>query len=77
MIENRRPTRDEAIKDAGRSWAVTRAMRDAMPPRELAEAVWFPRHPLGTVDAIEALIIQRRKEALAAIEAQQAPPLAA
>jgi hypothetical protein len=66
-----RPTEEEAIKAAGRAWAVTRVERDAMTPREAAEAAWYPYHPLGTVEAIEKLIILRREQALAALEPQR------
>jgi hypothetical protein len=77
MIPRERPTEEEAVKAAGRAWAVTRVERDAMTPRECAEAAWYPYHPLGTVEAIEELIILRREQALAAREAEQIPPLAA
>jgi hypothetical protein len=46
------------------SAALVRAVeqREALPAREAAEAAWYPGHPLGTVDAIEAAIIRRRAE---------------
>jgi hypothetical protein len=46
------------------SAALVRAVekREDLPAREAAEAAWYPGHPLGTVDAIEAAIIRRRTE---------------
>ena len=36
--------------------------RESLPARQAAEAAWYPGHELGSVEAIEAAIIQRRKE---------------
>lgn len=58
-----RPTFEEVCAEAGRLFAVARAERDALSPREAAEAAWYPGHSLGTVEAIEALIIKQRCEA--------------
>jgi hypothetical protein len=68
------PTREAAFEAAGRGLAVARAGRDALSPRAAAEAAWHPGHRLVTVEAIEALIIRQREEALAALRAKQAPP---
>lgn len=69
-------TKDEALRAAGRGLAVARVERDALSPRKAAEAAWYPGHQLGTVEAIEALIISQREQALAA-QRRTAPPLAA
>lgn len=57
----RTPTRDECIATAA-AWLIRGAVRRAaMNPREAAEAAYYPGHPLGTVEAIEAEITRRRK----------------
>lgn len=63
-------TRTEAIQAAGQILAMARAKRDSLSPQAAAEAAWYPSHPLGSVEAIEALIIKQRAEAvrLAAVE---------
>jgi hypothetical protein len=58
-------TREEAIRNAARIFAAARAERDALSPRAAAEAAWYPGHELQTVDAIEALIVDQRREAAA------------
>lgn len=55
------PTRDECIAAAA-AWLIRGAIRRAgMNPHEAALAAYYPGHPLGTVEAIEAEIIRRRK----------------
>lgn len=61
-------TRQEAIRAAVAVFLEARAIRDAKSPREAAEAAWYPGHRLVTVDAIEALIIRQREEAIAMSE---------
>ncbi|MGE7437524.1 hypothetical protein [Kitasatospora sp. NPDC001175] len=56
-------TRQEAIRSAALVLAQARAERDALSPREAAEAAWYPGHRLETVEAIETLIIQQRQAA--------------
>jgi hypothetical protein len=56
-------TREEAIRGAALVLIEARAERDALSPRAAAEAAWYPGHELQTVDAIEALIIEQRREA--------------
>lgn len=56
-------SRQDAIRAAALVFAEARAERDALSPREAAEAAWYPGHRLQTVDAIEALIIAQRAEA--------------
>lgn len=56
-------TRQEAIRGAALVLIEARAERDALSPRAAAEAAWYPGHELQTVDAIEALIIEQRREA--------------
>lgn len=53
-------TRDEYFD--GLAAALIRAveLRESMPARQAAEAAWYPGHRLGTVEAIEAVIRQRR-----------------
>lgn len=55
-------TRDEYID--GIAAALLRAVeqRDSLPARQAAEGAWYPGHPLGSVEAIEAAIVQRRAE---------------
>lgn len=68
-------TRQDAIRGAAIVLAEARAARDALSPRAAAEAAFYPGHRLGSVDAIEALIIRQRAAAEAAHLAQQ--PIAA
>ncbi|NUP24147.1 MAG: hypothetical protein HOZ81_50445 [Streptomyces sp.] len=56
-------SRQDAIRAAALVLVEARAERDALSPRQAAEAAWYPGHRLGTVDAIEALIITQRAEA--------------
>jgi hypothetical protein len=56
-------TRQEAIQAAARVLVVARTARDALTPRAAAEAAWSTGHRLGSVEAIEALIIKQRREA--------------
>jgi hypothetical protein len=70
-----------AIRGAALDYVEIRAERDALSPRAAAEAAWYPGHRLGSIEAIEALIIRQREQALAALRAKQSPvanlPLAA
>lgn len=52
-------TRDQAIADAGRDLAAMLQARDAMTPRELAEASWTPGCGFG-VDELEDRIRAER-----------------
>lgn len=71
-------TREQATRAAGIVLAEARAERDAKAPRAAAEDAWYPGHYLGTVEAIEALIIRQRKQAAAAARrVPQSQPLAA
>lgn len=56
-------SRQDAIRGAARVLVEARAERDALSPRQAAEAAWYPGHRLETVDAIEALIVAQRTEA--------------
>lgn len=56
-------TRKEAIRGAALVLAQACAERDALSPRAAAEAAWYPGHRLGTVGAIEELIVRQRREA--------------
>lgn len=56
-------TRKEAIRRAALVLLEIRAERDALSPRAAAKAAWYPGHRLGTVEAIEELIIRQRREA--------------
>lgn len=58
------------IRAAGRILAAARRERDALPPREAAEAAYTPGGM--SVDDIEALIIRHRAEARAALRATAA-----
>lgn len=55
-------TRDEAIQRAAGRLLAGVALQASRTPRAAAEAAWYPGHELGTVEAIEAAIIQRRTE---------------
>lgn len=70
-------TKEEALRNGGRALAVARVERDARSSRAAAEAAWYRGHPLGSVEAIEALIVSQREQALAAHNAQHKRPLAA
>jgi hypothetical protein len=52
--------RARAIRAAAAALVDAVAERAARTPREAAAAAWYPGHPLGTVDAIEAEIVRRR-----------------
>jgi hypothetical protein len=52
--------RETAIHAAARALCDAVLERAARTPREAAEAAWYPGHPLGSVDAIEAVIVRRR-----------------
>ncbi|MFF4403758.1 hypothetical protein [Streptomyces sp. NPDC001404] len=53
--------RDEAIRTAASALLDAVAERAARTPREAAQAAFYPGHPLGSVEAIEAEIIRRRE----------------
>lgn len=59
-------TRTRAIQAAAEALVDAVAERAARTPREAAEAAFYPGHPLGTVEAIEAAIIRRREQETAA-----------
>jgi hypothetical protein len=69
----KRPTFKEATSGGGRSFAAARLERDALSPDAAAQAAWYPGHELGTVEAIKALIIRQRQDALAAPQTKQTP----
>jgi hypothetical protein len=78
MTPDQAQRRRVAIRGAALDYVDIRAERDALSPRAAAEAAWYPGHRLGTVEAIEALIIRQREEALTAYQAQQSDlPIAA
>lgn len=52
--------RARAVRAAADALADAVAERAARTPREAAEAAYYPGHPLGSVEAIEAEIIRRR-----------------
>ncbi|MEU8920026.1 hypothetical protein AB0D10_03685 [Kitasatospora sp. NPDC048545] len=53
-------SREIALMEAGRNLAGARQERDTLTPRAAAEAAWYPGHRLGSVEAIEALILRQR-----------------
>lgn len=69
-------TRDEYLD--GIAAAALRAIehRESLPARQAAEDAWYPGHELGTVEAIEAEILQRRAEDAPLIAAQRHPTAA-
>jgi hypothetical protein len=64
-------TRDEAIQGAAMVLEQARARRDAQTPHEAAKAAWYRGHPLGSIEALEALIIRQREQALTRQAAEQ------
>lgn len=56
-------TRAEAISSAAVIFAHACFERDARSAREAAEAAWYPGHRLASVDAVEALIVEKRRAA--------------
>lgn len=56
-----RVPREQAIRNAAQALIDAVAERASRTPREAAEAAWYPGHRLGTVEAIEAVIVQRRR----------------
>jgi len=54
------PTRTQAVRAAAQALLDAVAERASRTAREAAEAAWYPGHPLGSVEAIEAEIIRRR-----------------
>lgn len=55
-------SRERAIRAAAEALVDAVAERAARTPREAAEAAYYPGHPLGSVEAIEAEIIARREQ---------------
>ncbi|MCX4615751.1 hypothetical protein [Streptomyces mirabilis] len=52
--------RSRAVRAVADALVDAVAERAARTPREAAEAAYYPGHPLGSVEAIEAEIIRRR-----------------
>lgn len=52
--------RARAIRTAADALVDAVAERAARTPHEAAKAAFYPGHPLGSIDAIEAEIIRRR-----------------
>lgn len=59
-------TRERAVRAFADALVEAVAERAARTPREAAEAAFYPGHPLGSVDAIEAEIVARREREAAA-----------
>jgi hypothetical protein len=55
-------SREQAVHAAAAALVDAVAERAARTPREAAEAAYYPGHPLGSVEAIEAEIIRRRND---------------
>lgn len=53
--------RATAVGEAARVLVAAVALRASRSPREAAVAAYYPGHPLGSVEAIEAEIIRRRQ----------------
>jgi hypothetical protein len=70
---DRIPTRDEALAGARRVLVAAARVQAAQTPREAAEAAWYPGHRLGTVEAIETVIIRRRVKHCAGCAALYGP----
>lgn len=54
-------TREQALDNAAAILIDTVRQQAAMTPRQQAEGAWYPGHPLGSVDAIERSVIERRQ----------------
>lgn len=52
--------RAKAIHAAAQALVDAVVERESRTPQEAARAAWYPGHPLGSVEAIEAEIIRRR-----------------
>ncbi|BDH04855.1 hypothetical protein [Streptomyces seoulensis] len=62
------PTREECIRGAAEVLVSAVRLRASRTPREAAQAAYYPGHPLGSVEAIEAEIIRRRQRHAALAE---------
>lgn len=62
LIAERTPTREQALDAAADALVAAVRARAAMTSRQAAEAAYYPGHPLGSVDAIEAVIVARRSQ---------------
>ncbi|MFF5285237.1 hypothetical protein [Streptomyces sp. NPDC013171] len=56
-----------AVRAAARALVDAVTERAALTPRQAAEAAFYPGHPLGSIEAIEAEIARRRSEPAAAL----------
>lgn len=65
-------TRDMAVRAAAAALVQAVAERASRTPREAAEAAYYPGHPLGSVEAIEAEIIRRRAVQAEALQGRRA-----
>lgn len=65
-------TRDVAVRAAAAALVQAVAERASRTPREAAEAAYYPGHPLGSVEAIEAAIIRRRAAESGALPVRRA-----
>lgn len=54
--------RPMAVRAAAQALIDAVAERAARTPRQAAEAAFYPGHPLGSVEAIEAEIVRRRAD---------------
>ncbi|MFE5658317.1 hypothetical protein ACFQ9H_19270 [Streptomyces sp. NPDC056517] len=52
--------RPMAVRAAAQALIDAVAERATRTPRQAAEAAYYPGHPLGSVEAIEAAIVRRR-----------------
>ncbi|WP_406337328.1 hypothetical protein [Streptomyces sp. NBC_00649] len=68
-------SRERAVRAAAAALIDAVTERATRTPREAAEAAYYPGHPLGSVEGIEAEIIARREREAAAQPAEL--PLAA
>lgn len=53
--------REVAIERARRALIAAVRLRASRSPRDAAVAAWYPGHPLGSVEEIEAVIKARRE----------------
>jgi hypothetical protein len=77
--EETRARYDDAILAAGRILAQASYDRDMLAAthgtRAVAEAAWYPGHPLGSIDAIQARYEQLQERARQQLDQADGPPL--
>lgn len=71
-VEPEPATREQVVRAVAAALIQAVAERASRTPREAAEAAYYPGHPLGSVEAIEAVIIRRRAAESGALPGRRA-----